>query len=368
MQLTSKILLDTIPEQLDALERTMRMTNTCCVYMSKIAFERKVFNRFSLQKVAYREVRETFSALASQIVIRAFAKVSDAYALDHQVLRTFKPLGAISYDSRILSFNLVARAVSIWTVDGRLKIPFRCGDRQYELLQGKRGEADLCFIDGRFYLFVACEVETPKPIDVHGILGVDMGIVNIAVDSDGQIFSGKDIDDNRRKFAHRRKNLQHNGSKTAKRKLKSISGRQSRFQKDTNHRISKCIVRKAQDTNRAIALEDLTGIRDRVTVRRKQRARHANWSFYDLRAKIEYKAKRAGIPVIPVDPRNTSKMCSVDGHIDSANRPTQSIFRCVRCGFADLADHNAAVNISARAAVMQPMVSATTGQEQATPL
>ena len=367
MQLTSKILLNTMPEQHDALERTLRMTNTCCDYMSKIAFERKVFNRFRLQKVAYREVRNIFSALASQIVIRAFAKVSDAYALDHKVLRSFKPLGAISYDSRILSFNLVDKAVSIWTVDGRLKIPFRCGERQLELLQGKRGEADLCLVDGQFYLFIACEVETPKAIDVHGILGVDLGIVNIATDSDGQIFSGQDVEDNRRKFSHRRRNLQRNGSKSAKRKLKSISGKQARFQKDINHRISKSIVRKAQDTNRSIALEELGGIRDRVTVRRRQRARHANWSFYDLRAKIEYKAKQAGVPIVLVDPRNTSKMCSVCGHIDSANRPTQSSFKCVACGFADLADHNAAVNISARAAVMQPMVSAS-GQEQATPL
>ena len=303
MQLTSKILLSTTPEQLDALERTLRMTNTCCDYMSKIAFERKVFNRFSLQKMAYREVRETFSSLSSQMVIRAFAKVSDAYALDHKVLRTFKPLGAISYDGRILSFKLVDKTVNIWTVDGRLKIPFRCGARQYELLQGKRGEADLCWVDGRFYLFVACEVETSKPIDVHGILGVDLGIVNIAVDSDGQVFSGKEVDDNRRKFAHRRRNLQRNGSQSAKRKLKRISGKQSRFQKDTNHRISKCIVRKAQDTHRSIALEELGGIRDRVTVRRRQRARHANWSFHDLRTKIEYKAKRAGIPVLPVPPR-----------------------------------------------------------------
>jgi putative transposase len=111
-----------------------------------------------------------------------------------------------------------------------------------------------------FDLFVACEVETPKPIDVHGILGVDKGIVNIAVDSDGKIFSGTELDDNHRKFAHRCKDLQHNGSTLAKRKLKSISGKQSRFQKDTNHRISKCIVRKAQDTHRAITLEILRAI------------------------------------------------------------------------------------------------------------
>lgn len=367
MQLTSKILLNTSIEQFDALERTLRITNTCCDYMSKIAFECKVFNRFSLQKIAYRTVLETFSSLASQIVIRAFAKVSDAYALEHKILRTFKPLGAISYDGRILSFKLVDKSVNIWSVDGRLKIPFRCGEQQSELLHGKRGEADLCWVDGRFHLFVACEVETPKPIEVAGVLGVDLGIVNIATDSDGQVFSGADIDDNRRKFSHRRRNLQRNGSKSAKRKLKSISGKQSRFQKDTNHRISKYIVRKAQGTNRSIALEEFGGIRDRGTIRRRQRARHANWSFHDLRTKIENKAKRAGVPVALVDPRNTSKMCSACGHSDPSNRPTQSSFKCVRCGFADLADRNAAVNISARAAVMQPMVPALC-KEQATPL
>jgi len=370
MQLTAQILLDTTPEQADALKRTLRLTNACCDYMSKLAFERKVYSRFGLQKVAYRKVRDAFPPLAAQVIIRAFAKVADAYALDHKTLRTFKPLGAISYDIRILSFKPADKTVSIWSVDGRLKVPFKCGKRQLELLQGKRGEADLCLIKGRFYLFVACEVETPKPIDVHGSLGVDLGIVNIATDSDGQTYSGQAVEDNRRKFAHRRRNLQRNGSKSAKRKLKSISGKQARFQKDTNHVISKKVVQKAQDTGRSIALEELGGIRDRVTVRHAQRARHSNWSFSDLRLKIEYKALRAGVPVVAVDPRNTSRTCPACGCIDKANRKSQSSFSCVSCGHAGPADTIAAVNIAARAAVMRPFGSGNHlyRQEQATPL
>jgi len=369
MKLTAQILLDTTDEQADALRRTLRLTNACCDYMSKLAFERKVFNRFGLQKIAYREVRDTFPTLAAQVVIRAFAKVADAYAMNQKTPRTFKPLGAISYDNRILSFKPSDKTISIWSVNGRLKLPFKCGLRQFELLQGKRSAADLCLIKGQFYLFVACEVETPKPIDVHGSLGVDLGIVNIAADSDGQVYSGQDVEDNRCKFAHRRRNLQRNGSKSAKRKLKSISGRQARFQKDTNHVISKKVVQKAQDTGRSIALEELGGIRDRVTVRRSQRARHSNWSFSDLRLKIEYKALRAGVPMVLVDPRNTSRTCPKCGHVDKANRKSQSLFSCVSCGHAGPADTIAAVNISARAAVMRPMVSAqSSGQGQATPL
>jgi len=368
MQLTSQILLDTRPEQDDALKRTLSLTNTCCDFMSKLAFEHKVFSRFKLQKIAYREVRDSFPVLAAQIVIRAFAKVSDAYALDRKIQRTFRPLGAISYDIRILSFKHEDKTVSIWTVDGRLKIPFKCGPRQFELLQGKRGEADLCLINGKFFLLVACEIETPEPLDIDGFLGVDLGIVNVASDSDGEDFSGQAVDSSRRTFAHRRRNLQRNGSKATRRKLKKLSGRQARFQKDTNHKISKRIVQKAQDTKRGIALEDLGGIRDRVTVRRKQRARLANWSFFQLRAFIHYKAMKAGIPVVLVDPRNTSRGCSVCGYVDKANRKSQALFLCVSCGHSAPADTNAAVNISARAAVMRPMVGRPLPYLQATPL
>jgi IS605 OrfB family transposase len=361
VQLTAKVKLLADIQQTNLLRLTMERANACCDWISNVAWGVKRFGQFGLHKIVYKDARAAFPELSSQVVIRCEAKVSQAYALDKKVKRSFKPLGAIEYDARLLTWNVNKHEVSIWACGGRLRLSFQCGERQLDLLQGKIGQADLVLIDGVFYLFASCWVEEGKTIDVHGVLGVDLGIVNIAVDSDGQVFSGKDVEDNRRKFFHRRRNLQRNGSKSAKRKLKSISGKQARFQKHTNHQISKCIVRKAQDTNRAIALEDLSGIRDRVTVRRKQRARHANWSFYDLRAKIEYKAKRAGVPVIPVDPRNTSKMCSVDGHIDSANRPTQSIFKCTRCGFEDLADHNAALNIRARGEVNLPMVSTLTG-------
>ena len=229
-----------------------------------------------------------------------------------------------------------------------------------ELLNGQRGESDLCFVKGKFYLLVTCDVETPKQIDVDGVLGVDLGIVNIASDSDGNDFSGKAVEEKRRKFLHRRSNLQHNGSKSATRKLKKISGNQSRFQKHTNHTISKAIVKIAYDTHRAIALEDLSGIRE-APVRRKQRAKHANWSFYQLRQYISYKAERAGVPVILVDPRNTSRTCPKCGCVDKSSRISQSSFSCVSCGHSAPADTNAAVNIAARAAVNLPMVSTPAG-------
>jgi len=100
-------------------------------------------------------------------------------------------------------------------------------------------------------------------------------------------------------------------------------------------------------------LENLSGIRKRVTVKISQRRQHHSWSFYDLRQKVEYKAKLAGVSVVLVDPRNTSRTCPICGTINKRNRPSQSIFSCISCGFSGFADAIAAVNIG-RAAVNQP--------------
>ncbi|MCL5999271.1 MAG: transposase [Chloroflexi bacterium] len=359
MILTAKVKLETSKEQFNALKHTLETTNRACDFLSEIAWQNKVFGRFGLQKIAYQPCRERFPALSSQLVVRAMAKVADAYKLDKKARHTFKPHGAISYDSRILNWNLTHKQVSIWTIIGRLKIGFAAGPRQMELLAGERGETDLCLIDGVFYLFVSCKIADVKPIDVQDVLGVDLGIVNLATDSDGERHGGAAIDKKRRIYAHRRRNLQRKGTRSAKRRLKQLAGRQARFQANTNHCISKHVVKKAQDTERSIALENLTGIRERVTVRKPQRARHANWAFHQLRTYIAYKADMAGIPVILVDPRNTSRACPKCGNIAKANRPNQSTFRCTACGHVANADVNAAENIRsrARAVVNQPMVA-----------
>jgi IS605 OrfB family transposase len=336
VKLTAQVKLLTDDSQFIALQETLAIANQACNAISETAWETKTFRQFPLHKLTYQKIRQTYP-LSAQVVVRCISKVADAYKVSRKKKRVFDEYGAIAFDNRILSWYLEKFEVSIWTVRGRMRIPFVCGDRQRELLKAHRGESDLCLIDGKFYLFAACDVETPEVADVEDVLGIDMGIVNLAVDSDGEIFSGDKVEENRRKYTHRRRNLQRKGTKSAKRKLKKLSGKQARFQKQVNHTISKRIVQKAKDTNRAIAIENLTGIRDRVTVSRKQRARHANWSFYQL----------------------------VCGCVDKRNRVTQDTFSCVSCGFSALADHVAARNIWARAAVNQPMVSELTLQGQA---
>ena len=111
------------------------------------------------------------------------------------------------------------------------------------------------------------------------------------------------------------------------------------------------------DRQGGIALEKLKGIRQRVTVRRSQRDNLHSWSFFQLKSFIAYKARLAGVPLIQVDPRNTSRTCPVYGCVDKRNRPNQSTFLCVSCEFSGLADHIAAINIGSRAAVNRSNVA-----------
>lgn len=354
MLVTELLKLAPSAEQAEALLSTMRACNAASNRVAEVAFDLRTANKIRLQGEIYVELRERFG-LSAQMAVRAIAKTCEAYKRDKSIRPTFRPLGAVQYDQRILSWKGRDR-VSILTLAGRIEIP--------ALYQGRwraapgaaiRGQADLIYRDAKFYIAVTIDIPDPgdlaEPVDW---LGVDLGVANIATDSDGVAHSGAALRAVRRRHRRLRQRLQAKGTKSAKRLLKRRRRRESRLARDVNHCISKILVGKAKDTGRGIALEDLRGIRDRITVRRQQRADLHSWAFRQLRGFIEYKACMAGVPVRAVDPRDTSRGCSACGHIDKRNRPTRDAFRCLSCGHAAPADVNAALNIGRRAAVMRP--------------
>ena len=81
--------------------------------------------------------------------------------------------------------------LSLWTMHGRMHVPYQCGARQRALLAFRKGEVDLMYIKGMFYLAVVCDVLEPEEIGIERVLGVDLGIVNLAVDSDGTVYTGE---------------------------------------------------------------------------------------------------------------------------------------------------------------------------------
>jgi IS605 OrfB family transposase len=361
MKQTLLVRLDTTKEQLDALKETMYRFNQACNFVAPVAFKLRTADKMRLQSLVYRKLREKFG-LSAQMAIRAIAKVCEVYKRDKSMMPKFKPDGAMVYDQRILSWKGLEQA-SILTLKGRIKVPIRIGGYQRARMDRIRGQADLLLRKGVFYLAAVVEAPEATKFDPVGALGVDLGIVNLAVDSDGTVYKGEDVDKEMRRCERLRAKLQRCGTKSAKRHLKQLSGREKRFRCNVNHIISKRLVAKAKDTGRAIALEDLKGIRSQRTVRKAQRRRHNSWGFRQLKSFIEYKAALAGVPVVVVDPRGTSHTCPNCGYVDRRNRANRESFRCVRCGFAGPADHVAALNIAARAAVNQPIVPRA--QEQA---
>lgn len=354
VKLTAKFRLKANAEQSKLLLSTLETANECANWISQQAWDRKEFAAFRLQKIVYADARERFS-LSAQVVIRLIAKVCDAYKKDKEVCRRFAKHGAISYDSRILSYG--TDYVSIWTLDGREPIKYSAGERQKQLLKTQHGESDLIYHRGKWLLAATCDVTDPDPLDIDDYLGIDLGVVQISTDSDGQAFSGSMVNNVRYRHRKLRSNLQAAQSKSAKRHLKKLSGKEARFAANVNHCIAKQIVEKAKRTNRGIAIEDLKGIRARIRAKRPQRAVLHSWAFAQLGAFLRYKAALAGVPVVEVDPRNSSRECSKCAHTEKSNRPSQSEFRCRQCGYTTNADYNAAQNLRSRASVNRPIVA-----------
>lgn len=240
--------------------------------------------------------------------------------------------------------------MSIWTTVGRLRGVAYTGsaDQLKAVATSKIGESDLVHRDGMWFLYASVEVPEPNLIDSAGFLGVDMGIANIAYDCDGTRYAGDKLNGYRRRQLRLRKRLQEKGTKSARRRLARRNKKESRHAADVNHRIAKTIVTEAVRTGRGIAVEELTGIRDRVRLRKPQRVTLSSWSFHQLGSFLAYKARRSGVPLVEVDPRYTSQTCHGCGHRDKRNRPDQETFLCRSCGVAAHADHNAALNIAQR--------------------
>jgi IS605 OrfB family transposase len=311
MKQTMLLKLAPTTEQAQALLDTMHAFNAACNYIAEQAFESQVANKFELQKMTYGELRTTYH-LPAQLAIRAISKTTDVYKRDKSIQPTFKPEGALVYDERVMSFKGID-TVSLLTLSGRMLVPFRFGAYQQSRMDAIKGQADLLYRNGTFYLAVTLEVPTPTPDEVTDTLGIDLGIVNLATDSEGESFSGEVVEQNRKRHHALRQRLQKHGTKSAKRHLKKLSGKEARFKKDTNHVISKRIVQKAKQHHKALAIEELRHIRPRTerTVRHSQRVRHSSWAFGQLRQFLSYKAALAGVPLHTVETRKYYLTCDV---------------------------------------------------------
>ena len=353
------------PDQEAALEATICRFNEACNWVAERAFERKLANRYALHKLYYYTVREQFD-LPSQMACLTFAQVAAAYKRDKSKKVSFRPLASMPYDARLLHYRGLD-SVSLTTLDGRIVVPMVMGAYQAEQFGNVKLYAELVRRrDGKWFLMATVEFDDLPPCEPDDFLGVDLGVENLATDSDGEQHSGNAVERIRLKCQTLKQQLQsaadkaknHRARKRIRKKLHRRAREELNFRRNTNHVLSKRIVEKAKGTMRGIALEDLKGIHARTRFRKPQRSRMTGWAFDQLRQFIAYKAQAAGVLVQIVNPKHTSQRCAECSHVERANRSSQSEFRCCACGHKDHADINAARNIRARALVSEPIVSA----------
>ena len=146
--------------------------------------------------------------------------------------------------------------------------------------------------------------------------------------------------------------------------VKRSKGRESRWVRCENHRVSRQIVDIVAARGGVLHIEKLLGIRDRTKKTRKVNCMLHAWPFAQLFALIRYKATLVGVPVIEEDPRHTSRQCSRCRHTEKGNRPRQAQFLCKACKCEIHADLNAARNLAARGTCSSGMPGVTPGLKQ----
>jgi transposase len=279
VKLVVQVRLLPAPVQAAALEATLRACNEAATWLSEVAFEHGEFKNFALRKLTYEQVKSRWN-LGAQAARHTIKKTCDAYATLKANLRpgrlgrpgsaryrratqkpvAFRPLGAQPYDARMLSLQIAGRTVSVWTTGGRMKnVAFTASVEQLATLAlYRRGESDLVHRDGMWFLNATCEIPEAEPnTEPVDFLGIDLGIVNIATTSDGEIMAGRELNRIRIRIRERspRTKLQKKNTPSARQRLKKRRHKEARRARDINHKIAKHVVAEAERTGRGIALE-----------------------------------------------------------------------------------------------------------------
>ncbi len=367
------------PEQAQGLQETLRQFTEAFNQVCRYGWQHAERNGVRLHHATYYHTKAAFPGLVSDLLIQARVKATEAVksALTWKAKReasypkrvakalkqgkpapVFKPVKVPQsqacpprYNEKTSTLTWDRQQVRLSTSAGKMSISFTVPSFSAQYAGCKAATADLIYRKGKWWLHVVVSVPEPVVAPCEEIVGVDLGLNRPAVTSTRQFLGGrhwKEVD--RRRFRLKRK-LQSNGSKSAKRHLRKLSGKSQRFHRDCDHVLSKRMV-AATPPGATLVFENLTNIRDTSKMGRgkgnknvsNKRKLHA-WSFAQLYSFTLYKANERGIRVERIDPRHTSQTCSQCGFQSRNNRRSQSVFHCRSCGYQLNADLNASYNI-----------------------
>ena len=360
--------------------KTMEQYRLACNYVSEYLFNNNFpLNKNEVQKVIYNTIREKFN-LKSQMTISCIRSVIARYKTvktqmarrpykyqDQNTGEWYREVRDLNWLHKPISFNrpqvdlqrnrdwsyLSSGQLSINTLDGRVKVDPICrGFNQYLDGTWKFGLAKLLKSSGKWYLHISAtkEVTDFNKQTVKHVVGLDRGLRFLATSYDEQgktaFFDGQAIMRKRAKYQKLRATLQAKGTKSAKRRLKKLSGRENRWISDVNHCLSKTLVQK-YGANTLFVLENLNGVSfERTDLPKALRNQNKSWAFYQLEQFLTYKAHLNNSEVVEVSAKYTSQRCPKCGVIKKDNRNHEKHeYHCDNCGYRSNDDRIGAMNI-----------------------
>ena len=352
MDRTLRLSLNPTTEQADALLETMRAFTQSFNLVCAEGWRLREGNAYTLHKLTYRDSKVLCPQLVSDLHVQARQKASEALksaiALVKKGRKVNGPQSTLCpprYNKNSFSVDWQKGFANLATVAGRQRVAFTVPAYALELIGSRVATADLMYHKGRFTLHIVLKLDDVLFVDNGLALGVDLGVCRPAVTSDNRFHGQRRWREVSKRRLRLKRKLQANGSKSAKRHLRSLAGREMRFRRDCDHVLSKSILHGIT-AGTVVVVENLTNIRTRVKATRgdAKRRLHA-WSFAQLRGFLEYKAESLGCRVKGIDPRHTSQRCNACGFTYRGNRKSQSEFCCRSCFHKQNADLNAAKNI-----------------------
>jgi len=342
-----KCRLQVPPELSGEIDRTLAGFADACNQILEVAKAEKCWNATKLHHKVYKKVREVTGLKANHVCQAIRRVLGNAKAVKQ--LHKFRPT-SISLDSRTFLYNEEQQTVGVTLMCGRRSFKLLIGNYQLALLRGQQPTSATLnkTKPGEYYINIAVDLPTEPTGKTPKVIGVDLGRRDIATTSTGRAWNGKQLQDVRDRYTQVRANVQRKRTRSSRRLLRRLSGRERRFQVWVNHNISKELVIEAKNLGTALAFEDLTNIRESLNEKprnKTERRRANNWAFYQLRLFTQYKAAVAGVSIVLVPAAYTSKTCSRCHAIGDRNGKK---FSCKRCSLEDIdSDLNAALNIAA---------------------
>lgn len=355
MDRTLRLPLKPTTEQTYYLLETMRQFTQSFNAVCAEGWRLREGNAYTLHRLTYYDCKALCPKLISDLHIQARQKASEAVKSAISLVKQGRKVNCPSatlcpprYNCNSFSIDWQSGFANLATVGGRQKVAFNVPLYAASMAGNRVATADLTYHKGRFTLHVVLKLDDMEFVDNGTALGVDLGVCRPAVTSDNRFHGRRCWRQVEHRRFYRRRKLQANGSKSAKRRLRSLAGRSQRFRRDCDHVLSKRILTGILPGT-VVVIENLTNIRTRVKANRGEAKRRLHsWSFAQLRSLLEYKAEAKGCLVAGVDPRHTSQRCHKCGSISRNNRLSQSLFLCRSCGHRDNADLNASKNIRDR--------------------